>query len=209
MRWRRESICLPGHQPRHRQYGQPRLAHGEPRRFEEAIGCYQQALAILRETSDRHGEGKTLTDLSNAYEELRQQDRAAAYWRDPAAAMRDTGDREQAAPGPAGRELPVPAPLVATERHYLTSTTARQASRSPGCSAGRPGGAGLLCPGRRPGPDRCCGWADDAKMRIPRRGRVPGVSWLHRIPVQRPAVTSRSRAPITAAVRLTLAVQHQ
>ena len=33
-------------------------AYRELRRFEEAIGCYQQSLAIYRETGDRHGEGR-------------------------------------------------------------------------------------------------------------------------------------------------------
>ena len=43
------------------------IAYGELRRFEEAIGCYQEALAICRETGDRHGEGQTLNNLGLAY----------------------------------------------------------------------------------------------------------------------------------------------
>jgi len=62
-----------------------------------ASPCYQQALAIRRETGDQHGEGQTLTNLGNAYSDLRQPDRAATCWRDAAAAMRDAGDHEAAA----------------------------------------------------------------------------------------------------------------
>ena len=48
------------------------VAYRELRRFEEAIGCYQQSLAISRETGDRHGEGQTLNNLGDAYQELRR-----------------------------------------------------------------------------------------------------------------------------------------
>ena len=84
-----------------------------------SIGCHQDALAIRRETGDRHGEGRTLTSLGLAYQELRQPDRAAECWRDAAAALRDAGDREEAALGAAGRGRPVPAAPVEAER--LTS----------------------------------------------------------------------------------------
>ena len=67
------------------------------RRFEEAVGCFQESLAIFRETGDRHGEGQTLTNLGLAYQGLRQPDRAAMCWQDAAAAMRDAGDQEEAA----------------------------------------------------------------------------------------------------------------
>ena len=40
------------------------------RRFEEAIDCYQQSLAIFRETGDRHHEGMAGTELGNAYQGL-------------------------------------------------------------------------------------------------------------------------------------------
>jgi tetratricopeptide (TPR) repeat protein len=71
------------------------IAYGELRRLEEAIGCYQQSLAIFRETRDRYGEGQILTNLGNAYTKLRQPDWAAVCWRDAAAAMRDVCDHEQ------------------------------------------------------------------------------------------------------------------
>ena len=67
------------------------------RRFEEAVGCYQRALVICRETGDRYGEGQALNNLGNAYRALRLSDRAAVSWRDAAAAMRDAWDYEQAA----------------------------------------------------------------------------------------------------------------
>ena len=43
------------------------LAYAGLRRFEEAIGCYQESLAIMRETGDRHGEGIALNNLGIAY----------------------------------------------------------------------------------------------------------------------------------------------
>jgi hypothetical protein len=61
-----------------------------------AIGCYQDSLAICRETGDRYGEGQTLTNLGIAYTKMRQPDRAAMCWREAAAAMRDAGDDEAA-----------------------------------------------------------------------------------------------------------------
>ena len=68
----------------------------ELQRFDEAITCYQQSLAIWRETGDRYGEGQTLNNLGNAYQEMGQRDRAVRCWREAAAAMRDAGDHEQA-----------------------------------------------------------------------------------------------------------------
>ena len=50
------------------------------RRFEEAIGCYQQSLAIKRETGDRHGEGQTLNNLGNAYLQLRRFEEAIDFY---------------------------------------------------------------------------------------------------------------------------------
>ena len=44
----------------------------ELRRFEEAVDCYQQSLGIKRETGDRYGEGLTLSNLGNAYQEMQQ-----------------------------------------------------------------------------------------------------------------------------------------
>jgi tetratricopeptide (TPR) repeat protein len=67
------------------------------RRFEEAIACYEQDIAICRETGDRYGEGQTLEYLGGAYREVRQPGRAAACWREAAAAMRDAGDQQEAA----------------------------------------------------------------------------------------------------------------
>ena len=71
------------------------MAYRELRRF-EAIGCYQQDIAICQETGDRYGEGQTLNNLGNTYQEMRQPGRAARCWREAAMAMRDTGDHEEA-----------------------------------------------------------------------------------------------------------------
>jgi len=69
----------------------------EVRRFEEAIACYEQDIAICREAGDRYGEGQTLGNLGRAYQEMRQPGRAAACRQEAAAAMRDVGDHEAAA----------------------------------------------------------------------------------------------------------------
>ena len=66
------------------------------RRFEEAIGCGQQALALFRETGDRYSEGTILTFLGDVYQVMRQHDGAALCWQEAAAAMRDAGDHEEA-----------------------------------------------------------------------------------------------------------------
>jgi len=52
---------------------------------------------IFQEVGDRRGAGGILTNLGIAYKEKRQPDRAAACWREAAAAMRDVGDHEEAA----------------------------------------------------------------------------------------------------------------
>jgi hypothetical protein len=100
-----------------------------------AIGCYQDSLAICRETGDRYGEGQTLTNLGIAYTKMRQPDRAAMCWREAAAAMRDAGDDEAA-----GRWSSVPrtsgpgAPLAARR---LTSDRQSVGSRISGALAPR------------------------------------------------------------------------
>jgi hypothetical protein len=40
------------------------LRERDLRRFEGAVGCYQQALVICPETDDRHGEGQAPMALS-------------------------------------------------------------------------------------------------------------------------------------------------
>lgn len=73
------------------------LRERDLRRFEEAVRCYEQALVIWQETDDRHGEGQALSNLGDAYQELRLSDRAAVFRQDAAAAMRDAGDHDQVA----------------------------------------------------------------------------------------------------------------
>ena len=73
------------------------LALREARRFEEAISAHQDAAAIYRETSDRHGEGMALGNLGGVYQEMGQPGRATECWRAAAEAMRDAGDDEEAA----------------------------------------------------------------------------------------------------------------
>jgi tetratricopeptide (TPR) repeat protein len=73
-----------------------RLRHSH-RRFEEAIACYEQDIAICREANDRYGEGQTLTNLAAVYQKMQQPERAVSYWQEAAAAMRDAGDHAGAA----------------------------------------------------------------------------------------------------------------
>jgi tetratricopeptide (TPR) repeat protein len=65
-------------------------------RFEEAITSYQEALAIMRETGDRHGEAWLLADLGDTYQQIRQPSQADACWREAAAAQHEVGHHEEA-----------------------------------------------------------------------------------------------------------------
>jgi hypothetical protein len=53
-------------------------ALAEVRRIEEAIARHEQDIAICRETGDWYGEGQTLDNLGNAYQEMGESGRAAA-----------------------------------------------------------------------------------------------------------------------------------
>jgi tetratricopeptide (TPR) repeat protein len=68
-------------------------AYRELRRFEEAIGCYQESLAIFRETGDRHAEGQVRGNLGIAYGELRRFEEAIGSFQESLAIFRKTGDR--------------------------------------------------------------------------------------------------------------------
>ena len=73
-------------------------AYRRLRRFDEAIGCYEQSLAIFRETGDRYGEGRTLKNLGNAYRELGRFEpgrfeEAVGYYEQSLAIYRETSDR--------------------------------------------------------------------------------------------------------------------
>jgi len=63
------------------------------RRFEEAVGCYQRALVICRETGDRYGEGQALNNLGNAYRALRRFEEAVGCHERALVICRETGDR--------------------------------------------------------------------------------------------------------------------
>jgi len=70
-------------------------AYLELRRFEEAIACYQDALAIFRQTGDRRAEGVTLDGLGDAYLELRRFEEATSCYEGALAIFRQTGDRRR------------------------------------------------------------------------------------------------------------------
>ena len=65
----------------------------EARRIEEAIACSQEAIAILRETGDRHNEGMALMTLSGVLKEEARLDEMIACNQDAAAIFREIGDR--------------------------------------------------------------------------------------------------------------------
>jgi tetratricopeptide (TPR) repeat protein len=58
------------------------------------IEFYQQALAIAREVSDRHGEGKTLHNLGVVYKNVGQPERAIEFYQQHLAIAREVGDRQ-------------------------------------------------------------------------------------------------------------------
>ena len=61
--------------------------------MEEAIGYYEQALAIAREIGDRRGEGTDLGNLGNAYCCLGQVEEAIGYYERALAIAQEIGDR--------------------------------------------------------------------------------------------------------------------
>ena len=75
---------------RARLRGHYSLAVGDARK---AIGYYEQALAISRETGDRRGEGNHLGNLGNAYADLGDARTAIGYYEQALAISRETGDR--------------------------------------------------------------------------------------------------------------------
>ena len=60
---------------------------------QRAIGHYQQALAIARETGDRASEGLWLGNLGSCYADLGQTDRAVEHYQQALAIAREIGDR--------------------------------------------------------------------------------------------------------------------
>jgi hypothetical protein len=55
--------------------------------FGEAVGCSRQALSIVRESGDRHGEGITLTKLDAALSADGRTDAARRCWHDALAIL--------------------------------------------------------------------------------------------------------------------------
>ncbi len=68
-------------------------AYAGLRRFNEAITCFQDALAICQETGDRNGEGRILNNLGSAHQEMRQFENAIAWYKDALAICKETDDR--------------------------------------------------------------------------------------------------------------------
>jgi hypothetical protein len=59
----------------------------------EAISAYQEDLAICRGTGDRHGEGRTLTNLGIVFKEAGWSEEAVGAHQCAAAICRETGDQ--------------------------------------------------------------------------------------------------------------------
>jgi len=64
------------------EWGYLGLSHRDLRRFDEAIGCLQQAVAIHREVRDRYTEGWTLDYFGLALQRARDMDAARACWQE-------------------------------------------------------------------------------------------------------------------------------
>ncbi len=62
-------------------------------RYQQAITCYEQALAIAREVGDRPNEGVWLGNLGNCYADLGQTARAIDYYKEALAIAREVGNR--------------------------------------------------------------------------------------------------------------------
>ena len=73
------------------EWGYLGLAYGELRRFDEAIGCLQQAVAIHREVRDRYTEGWTLDYLGLALQHARGMDAARACWQEARTILTELG----------------------------------------------------------------------------------------------------------------------
>ncbi|HEY5989824.1 MAG TPA: tetratricopeptide repeat-containing protein, partial [Streptosporangiaceae bacterium] len=56
------------------------LLHGGQRRHAEALGCYEQALAICRRVGDRYEEAEALRGLGCAVAAVQGARAARAYW---------------------------------------------------------------------------------------------------------------------------------
>jgi tetratricopeptide (TPR) repeat protein len=65
--------------------------------FTRSIELSDQVLAIVRETGDRQGEARCLSNLANSYAELGQTPRATGLYEQALAIARETGDRESEA----------------------------------------------------------------------------------------------------------------
>ena len=61
--------------------------------MEEAITAYQDAVVILRETGDRHGEGLALTNLGIVLRRVGRVEEAITAHQDAVAIFRETGDQ--------------------------------------------------------------------------------------------------------------------
>jgi len=68
--------------------------YGNMGQVQEAISCYEQALAIARQAKDRQGEGAWLGGLGSCYDDLGQTARAIEYHEQALAIAREIGDRQ-------------------------------------------------------------------------------------------------------------------
>jgi tetratricopeptide (TPR) repeat protein len=69
------------------------LALREVGRLEEAITAHRDAVAIYRETGDRHREGGALTSLGVALADMRRFEEAVIAHQEAADIFQETGDR--------------------------------------------------------------------------------------------------------------------
>jgi tetratricopeptide (TPR) repeat protein len=89
-----ESVCAAMAKQRvGRLLGTVGLAYYRLGQVEQAIGYFEQDLAIMREIGDRWNEGATLGNLGAAYANLGQVEQAIGYFEQSLAIAREIGDR--------------------------------------------------------------------------------------------------------------------
>ena len=70
------------------------MVYQETHRYDEALDCYTQGLAIKRKLGDQEGEASTLHQFGMVHEETHRYDEALDYYNQSLAIERELGNRE-------------------------------------------------------------------------------------------------------------------
>lgn len=134
-------------------------------RFDEAAGCLEQALAVLRAHDNRWAEGITLGILGTVHRRLHRHDEAVEHYHRALRTHRDIGNRwgratpratsgtPSSVPGSPRRRAAVGRRRRRSSRSATTRTPRRSASAPPDWTESAPSGTRLL----RSGPGRGAG----------------------------------------------------